>query len=66
MEFPNEHLRAIQIQGWNMYFNGAVNSKGTWVGVILVTSEGEMIPMAKRLEFKVTNNQESMRHVYSG
>ena len=40
-----------------MYFDGAVNNKGAGVGVILITSEGEMIPMAKKLEFEVTNNQ---------
>ena len=40
-----------------MFFDGAVNSKRAGVGVILVTPEGEMIPMAKKLEFGVTNNQ---------
>ena len=40
-----------------MHFDGAVNSRGAGIGVILITPEGEMIPMAKRLEFEVTNNQ---------
>ena len=40
-----------------MYFNGTVNSRGAGIGVILISPKGEMIPMAKRLEFKVTNNQ---------
>ena len=40
-----------------MYFNGTVNSRGAGIGVILILPKGEMIPMAKRLEFKVTNNQ---------
>ena len=57
MEFLNEHLRAIEMQGWRMYFDGAVNSKGVGVGVILMTPGGEMIPMAKKLEFGVINNQ---------
>ena len=57
LEFPDEHLRAIEMQGWRMYFDGAVNSKGAGIGVILVTPGGEMIPMAKKLEFEVTNNQ---------
>ena len=47
----------IEMQGWLMYFDDAVNSKGVGVGVILVTPGGEMIPIAKRLEFEVTNNQ---------
>ena len=40
-----------------MHFDRAVNSRGAGIGVILITPEGEMIPMAKRLEFEVTNNQ---------
>ena len=40
-----------------MYFDGAVNSRGVGIGVILISPEGEMILMAKRLEFEVTNNQ---------
>ena len=40
-----------------MYFDGAVNSRGASVGVILITPDGEMIPMAKKLDFEVTNNQ---------
>ena len=57
LEFPDEHLGEIEIQGWRMYFDGAVNSRGVGVGVILITPDGEMIPMAKKLDFEVTNNQ---------
>ena len=57
MEFPDEHLGLIEIQTWTMYFDGAVNNRGVGIGVILISSEGEMILMAKRLEFEVTNNQ---------
>ena len=45
------------MQGWRMYFNRAVNSKGVGVRVILMTYKGEMTPMAKKLKFEVTNNQ---------
>ena len=27
LEFLNEHLGAIEIQGWKMYFDGAVNNR---------------------------------------
>ena len=56
MEFFDEHLGAIDVQGWCMYFDGVVNSKGVGVGIILITHEGKMIPMEKRLEFDITNN----------
>ena len=57
LEFSDEHLGLIQIQTWTMYFDGAVNNRGACIGVILISPEGEMIPMAKRLEFEVTKNQ---------
>ena len=57
LEFHDEHLGLIEIQTWTMYFDGAVNNRGAGIGVILISPEGEMIPMAKRLEFEVTNNQ---------
>ena len=57
LEFLDEHLGLIEVQTWTMYFDGAVNNKGAGIGVILISPEGETIPMAKRLEFEVTNNQ---------
>ena len=40
-----------------MYFDGVVNNRGVGIGVILIMPEGEIILMAKRLEFEVINNQ---------
>ena len=56
LEFPNENLALIEYREWKLYFDGAVNNRGAGLGVILVTLEGETIPMAKKLDFKVTNN----------
>ena len=39
LEFPDEHLGAIEIQRWKIYFDGAVNNRGAGIGVILVTPE---------------------------
>ena len=33
-----------------------MNNKGEGLGAILVTPEGKTIPMAKKLDFKITNN----------
>ena len=33
-----------------------MNNKGAGLGVILLLLEGKTIPMAKKLDFKVTNN----------
>ena len=46
----------IECCEWKFYFDGAVNNRGAGLGVILVMPEGETIPMAKKLDFKVTNN----------
>ena len=58
LEFPDEYLGAIEVQGWKVHFDRAVNNQGVGIRVILITLEGEMIPMAKKLEFEVTNNQD--------
>ncbi|XP_048229331.1 uncharacterized protein LOC125369931 [Ricinus communis] len=52
----DENFRAIEIQKWKMYYDGAVNAKGAGLGVVLITLKGEILPMAKRLDFRVTNN----------
>ena len=46
----------IECRKWKLYFDGAVNNKGARLGVILTTIEGETVAMAKKLDFKVTNN----------
>ena len=57
LEFPDEYLGAIEVEGWKIHFDGVVNNRGAGISVILITPEGKMIPMAKRLKFEVTNNQ---------
>ena len=56
LEFPDEHLGVIAIQGWSMYFDGTVNKLGAGIGVIIITPEGETIPSSKKLMFPLTNN----------
>ena len=56
LEFPDENLALIECREWKLYFDGAVNNKGAGLGVILIMPEGETIPMAKKLDFKATNN----------
>ena len=56
LEFPDENLALIEYHEWKLYFDGAVNNRGVWLRVILIMLEGETISMAKKLDFKVTNN----------
>ena len=39
-----------------MYFDRAMNLKGASIGVFLILPMGDWIPIAKRLDFEVTNN----------
>ena len=47
LEFPDEYLGAIEVQGWKVHFDGAVNSRGAGIGVILIMLEEEMIQWQK-------------------
>ena len=40
-----------------MYFDRAVNQFKSGIGVILLTPEREVVPFAKKLAFRVTNNE---------
>ena len=57
LEFPNDLAAAIEVQGWCMYFDGAVNQFGAEIRVIMLILENEVIPIAKKLAFRVTNNE---------
>ena len=40
-----------------MYFDGVVNQFGVGVKIILLTPKGEVVPIAKKLAFRVTKNE---------
>ena len=56
LEFPNENLAQIECRECKLCFDGAVNNRGAGLGVILVMPKGKNILMAKKLDFKITNN----------
>ncbi|PKI73168.1 hypothetical protein CRG98_006455 [Punica granatum] len=41
---------------WKMYFDGAVNSMGSGVGVVLISPDGRHYPVAVKVDFSCTNN----------
>ena len=57
LDFPDDLNTAIEVQGWRMYFDGVVNQFEAGIGVILLTPEEEVVPIAKKLAFRVTNNK---------
>ncbi|PKI75824.1 hypothetical protein CRG98_003739 [Punica granatum] len=42
--------------GWKMYFDGAINSTGSGIGVVLISPEGCHFPVAAKIDFPCTNN----------
>ena len=51
---PNENKDAVGI--WTLEFDGSYVSSGSKAGVVLISLEGELEPMAFKLEFWNTNN----------
>ena len=41
---------------WDLYFDDAFNLRGYGVGVLLISPEGELVPVSVKLDFNVTNN----------
>jgi len=61
--FPDEdvmalepELNSVELWRWKLYFNGAANSTGNGVGVVLVSPKGQQIPVSIKLNFYCTNN----------
>ena len=55
-DFPDKDILDIELGAWKMYFNGIMNKYGNRIGLILITPDGTHVPLAVKLNFKVTNN----------
>ncbi|XP_075636804.1 uncharacterized protein LOC142609048 [Castanea sativa] len=55
-DFPDVDILDVELGTWKMYFDGATNQYGNGIRVLLITPEGSHIPLAIKLNFKVTNN----------
>ncbi|XXG76829.1 hypothetical protein AAC387_Pa08g1107 [Persea americana] len=62
IDFPDESILFADVEEakddylWTMYFDGALNQNGKGVGVVLLSLEGVVIPMAYKIGFLATNN----------
>ncbi|XP_058106356.1 uncharacterized protein LOC131249571 [Magnolia sinica] len=60
--FPDEDILLIEeeegrkVGEWTLFFDGATNSKGSGVGIILYSPNDIPIPKSRRLAFQCTNN----------
>ena len=51
------HVSSTQhMEGWRLYIDGASNSRGSGLGVVLTAPQGQMMELAIRLGFPASNN----------
>ena len=60
-DFPDEQFILVtSIAGWRLYFDGAANQLGFGIGILLISPQGDHIPISIRLTFsdhhRLTNN----------
>ena len=60
-DFPDEQFVSVtSIAGWQLYFNGAANQSRFGIGILLISPQGDHIPILVRLAFfdhhRLTNN----------
>ena len=53
-------------ESWTMYFDGALNQNGKWIGIVLLSPEGVAIPKAFKVEFPATNNEMEYEALLAG
>uniref|UniRef100_A0A2N9G212 RNA-directed DNA polymerase n=1 Tax=Fagus sylvatica TaxID=28930 RepID=A0A2N9G212_FAGSY len=56
-EHPKDTERNLEKKGWALYVDGTANSRGSGLGVVLISPEGELLEQAVRLGFGALNNE---------
>jgi ribonuclease HI len=56
-EHPKDTKRDLEKKDWALYVDGAANSRGSGLGIVLISPEGELLEQAVRLGFDASNNE---------
>uniref|UniRef100_A0A2N9IRH8 Reverse transcriptase domain-containing protein n=1 Tax=Fagus sylvatica TaxID=28930 RepID=A0A2N9IRH8_FAGSY len=56
-EHPKDDERILEKNGWTLYVDGVANSRGSDLGVVLISPGGELLEQAVRLGFGASNNE---------
>ena len=51
---------------WKLYFNGSYTQKGSGVGILFVTPQGDLIPKSYKISFPCTNNIDEYQGLVTG
>ncbi|XP_074277898.1 uncharacterized protein LOC141601509 [Silene latifolia] len=54
--YPDEDIIHVETDVWDLYFDGASIYMGYGVLILLISPEGEQVPVSIKLDFNVTNN----------
>ncbi len=46
-----------EVTGWALYVDGAANSRGSGLGIVLISPTGELLEQAVKLNFDALNNE---------
>ena len=56
-DFPDDTIMtATPSTQWKLYFDGSYTQKGSWVGILFVIPQGDLIPKSYKISFPCTNN----------
>ena len=55
--FPEEAILQVEEEIWTLYFDGVSNQYGYGIGVLLLAPDNSHIPLAFKLQFKVSNTE---------
>ena len=56
-EHPKDAERNLEKKGWALYVDGAENSRGSGLGIVLISPGGELLEQSVRLAFGASNNE---------
>ncbi|XP_058106881.1 uncharacterized protein LOC131250613 [Magnolia sinica] len=66
-DFPDEQVMVTESQNpWQMYFDGASRASGASIGVIFITSQGDLLPYSFTLGTACTNNEAEYKALIIG
>ncbi|XP_028120776.1 uncharacterized protein LOC114318117 [Camellia sinensis] len=55
--FPDEAILQVEEKTWTMYFDGTSNHYGYGIGVLVIAPDDSHMPLAFKLQFKVSYNE---------
>ncbi|XP_057780030.1 uncharacterized protein LOC130998612 [Salvia miltiorrhiza] len=55
-----------QVGAWRLYVDGSSNMRGSGLGLVLISPQGDMVEQSIRCEFKATNNEAEYEAMLAG